>query len=53
MTSDMKQTGGKLYDQGGYGCVFLPTLTCAPGSEQRATDEESGSGIRFIDKLMG
>jgi len=52
MSSDMKQTGGKLYDQGGYGCVFLPTLTCAPGSEQRATDEETGSGIRFIDKLM-
>ena len=52
MSSDIKQTGGKLYDQGGYGCVFLPALTCAPGSEQHAPGEEVGSGLLFVDKLM-
>jgi serine/threonine protein kinase len=42
-------TGGKLYDQGGYGCVFIPPLTCVPGSE---IGEESQSGILEIDKLL-
>lgn len=42
-------TGGKLYDQGGYGCVFIPPLTCAPGSE---VGESSKNGVIEIDKLL-
>ncbi len=42
-------TGGKLYDQGGYGCVFIPPLTCEPGSE---VGESSKNGIIEIDKLL-
>lgn len=42
-------TGGKLYDQGGYGCVFIPPLTCEPGSE---VGEPSKNGVIEIDKLL-
>lgn len=42
-------TGGKLYDQGGYGCVFIPPLTCVPGSE---VGESSKNGVIEIDKLL-
>lgn len=42
------QTGGNLYDQGGYGCVFLPTLHCKSTSE---TVKGDGT-MNFIDKLM-
>ncbi len=51
-SQSLSQTGGALFDQGAYGCVFLPTLTCAPGSEQYSVGDEMGTGIRFVDKLI-
>jgi serine/threonine protein kinase len=48
MFGNNSQTGGNLYDQGGYGCVFLPTLRCESTSEQVKGD----ATMNFIDKLM-
>lgn len=42
--------GGRLLDQGMYGCVFTPSLTCRPGTEQRVGEEESPS--QALSKLL-
>lgn len=34
-------SGGRLLDQGMYGCIFTPSLTCQPGTEQRLGEEVS------------
>jgi hypothetical protein len=44
------QTGGYLYDEGTYGCVFTPSLLCV--NEKGAGIEEDGKPAR-LDKLMG
>ena len=46
--TDQRFTGGRLYDKGAYGCVFMPPLTCKPGTEFGFIDEK---GI-MIDKLI-
>lgn len=46
---DDRITGGKLYDQGAYGCIFIPPLTCVPGSE---VGESSKHGVIEIDKVL-
>lgn len=33
-------SGGKLLDQGLYGCVFVPSLKCESGTEKRLSNEE-------------
>lgn len=50
--TEEQQTGGGLYDKGAYGCVFLPTLTCTPGTEHKSPAATGETGIRYIDKLM-
>ena len=56
-------TGGKLYDKGGYGCIFIPPLTCKTGTEVGdsigdstgdITGDSTGTipGNILIDKLM-
>lgn len=45
-----KLTGGKLYNEGGYGCVFVPPLLCK-GETKKDADKIISEG-KYIDKLM-
>lgn len=42
-------TGGKLYNEGAYGCVFIPPLKCKGDQKQIAKVK----GTTYIDKLIG
>lgn len=42
--ADPRITGGKLYNEGGYGCIFMPPLKC-----KGETKEQKGN--MYIDKL--
>ena len=44
------QTGGSLYDEGGYGCVFTPPLLCA--NEKGVGATAGATGPKQIDKLL-
>lgn len=41
-------SGGRLLDQGMYGCVFTPSLACRPGTEQRLGEEVSQALSKLI-----
>jgi hypothetical protein len=41
-------SGGRLLDQGMYGCVFTPSLACRPGTEQRLGEEVSVALSKLI-----
>ena len=41
-------SGGRLLDQGMYGCVFTPSLACRPGTEQRLDEEVSTALSKLI-----
>jgi serine/threonine protein kinase len=45
------QEGGKLYGEGGYGCIFIPPLTCADGAETLPSNS-TVKATEKIDKLM-
>lgn len=44
--------GGRLLNQGLYGCVFTPSLTCKPGTEQRVPGA-AGAGAAGLGKVIG
>jgi serine/threonine protein kinase len=46
---ESSQTGGNLYDEGGYGCVFMPPLLCAG---EKKSDAGTGIGAPLLDKLL-
>lgn len=53
MEQDTKQqvtTGGRLLDQGLYGCIFTPALACKKGTEQQL-GEEAGKE-KMLSKLL-
>lgn len=41
-------SGGRLLDQGMYGCVFTPSLACRPGTEQRLGEEVSQALSKLV-----
>lgn len=49
-TENEAQTGGKLYDQGAYGCVFIPSLICK--DEVGIKTPNSDNRDITIDKLI-
>lgn len=50
---DTAQTGGSLYDEGGYGCVFTPPLLCANEKGVGAgAGAGAGAGPKQVDKLL-
>jgi serine/threonine protein kinase len=38
-------SGGKLFDEGMYGCIFTPSLECKNKSEKYVTDDENQSSV--------
>ena len=49
-TMDTSLSGGRLLDQGLYGCVFTPALACKKGTEQTVGDEAGAE--RMLSKLL-
>ncbi len=47
---DVHLSGGRLLDQGLYGCIFTPALTCKKGTEE-VVGEESGME-KMLSKLL-
>ena len=49
--SGQEQDGGRLYGEGGYGCIFIPPLKCAD-NEQSIPKNSQVNTPEKIDKLM-
>ena len=49
MSKSNKMTGSGSIGSGGYGCVFLPALSCDVNED---TNDETKKGIKYVTKLM-
>jgi serine/threonine protein kinase len=45
-------SGGRLLDQGFYGCIFTPALACKAGTEERLGEEKEGEKGSALTKLL-
>jgi serine/threonine protein kinase len=45
-------TGGDLLGSGAYGCVWIPPLTCKPGTTVSIPKNRLGSRVKKVDKLL-
>jgi hypothetical protein len=41
-------SGGKLYDEGMYGCIFTPPLQCSKDTQKQLAEE----GVEILSKLI-
>ena len=48
----MEAVGGRLFDEGLYGCIFTPTLDCKPGSRRGSITEDKDALHPPISKLI-
>lgn len=48
----MEATGGKLFDEGLYGCIFTPALECKKGTIRGALDADDDAKHPPISKLI-
>ncbi len=48
---DTKQAGGKMYDEGYYGCIFVPRLKCSGDKQTLPKNTQIKDGVP-LDKLI-
>lgn len=52
MLGNMESVGGKLFDEGLYGCIFTPQLECTPGSKRGKSDIDTDAIHPPVSKLI-